>query len=97
MKNTYWVIIPQGIYYYRSKEDLDNDQWYKSSNMLVVHTIKEANKIMIDYNGAYYEKVICKDHKRFSEWLQTDNEDSQLTLSELWEKYEKFPSHKIIG
>jgi hypothetical protein len=83
----YWVTIPSGIHHYHTQDELNNDDWYMSQSVLECDSKRKAFELMDKYNGAYAEKMIYKNNKRYAKWLYTRPEDNKLSYDELWDKY----------
>ena len=84
----YWITFPQGIYHYRTQKDLNDDNWYMSESIMQCDSKQKALQLCEKYQGAYFEKMIIKNGKRYAKWLYTTrSEDNRLSLDQLYDKY----------
>ena len=65
----YMVIIPQGVGFYETQEDLDKDNWYNWAYYIRCTSQKEAEKVAAECNAAYYEKVEMIKERQVRTWF----------------------------
>jgi hypothetical protein len=89
MKHEYWVVFPQGI-----RTNHSNGGYGLSKVMTNIHSKRAAIDLMEKYDGAYFEKIIYKDGKRFAtDWYSNKeyNDNTEVTQEQLWDLWKNKP------
>jgi hypothetical protein len=92
-EHVYWVSFPQGI---RRHGTLSDGQSYCShSNLMIVHSIKDALETMEKYNAPYFEKLVVKHNKRYLVYTEYNPKCELRTYNEIWDTWEKLPEIEL--